>query len=164
MALFSLLPGMGKIISKIPAVKFLGTKGAELLSKKLISQGTKAVFTTTENEILLGIKANEQLVKTEMDAAIKSIAKKAATSTTIKPIVKKTLINIGKTGLNLGTYYGAAKGYNATYDYFDNRKKEKALQDLISFGKFTGEVPPMTDKEVEQGMNKLNQLIKNGNQ
>ena len=67
-AFFSILPGIGAVTSKIPAIKLLGQEGMENLSKKIISKQTQAL-TKTEIDVVNGISSNSDevlnLAKTE---------------------------------------------------------------------------------------------------
>lgn len=67
-AFFSILPGIGAVISKIPGVKQLGQKGMNALAKKIISKETQTL-TQTEIEVVKGITSNSDevlnLAKTE---------------------------------------------------------------------------------------------------
>jgi hypothetical protein len=78
--LFAFLPGLGKVASKIPALEKLGAKGMSQLFSKL--KGGAKTITTVEKEALEGIKANEQLIKTEYEQALKNKASQALKTTT----------------------------------------------------------------------------------
>lgn len=96
-AMFSMLPGVGAI----PGVKQLGNKGLSILASKLGKGITK--FTPLEKQVIAGINANEQLVKTELNNQIKNI-----------------LTKVGKGGLKftgaVAPYVGANVVYNKIYD------------------------------------------------
>ena len=62
-AVFSMLPFVGSIVSKIPGVKELGTKGMALLASKL-SKGQK--LTQLESEIVNSINKFKQLINSEL--------------------------------------------------------------------------------------------------
>lgn len=71
---FSLLPGIIKIVSKIPGIKELGSKGMSLLASKLL---TNKALTSTEIAIVDAIVLNQALVTTEVNEVAKNMAKKA---------------------------------------------------------------------------------------
>jgi hypothetical protein len=73
---FSMLPFVGKIVSKIPGVKQLGTKGMALLASKLSKGGSN--LTKAEVGIVNAIKMEKNLINSELNSAseiLKSIGK-----------------------------------------------------------------------------------------
>jgi hypothetical protein len=124
-AFLSLLPGAGNIVSRIPAVKTLEKKTIDILAKKLSINGSKSILTTTEKEIINGIKENEILVKTEINNSVKKLAEKASQSSKITNATKTFLIKTAKTGIVIGGYYGVAKAYDKIYDHFSETDKNK---------------------------------------
>lgn len=105
--LFAFLPGMGKVVSKIPALEKLGVKGMTQLFSKL-KNGSKVV-TPLEKEALEGIKANEQLIKTEYEQTLKQKAKdvlKTTTKATEKSKLQKFVTGTGKKITSTAVRYG----------------------------------------------------------
>ena len=60
----SMLPFIGPVVSEIPGVKTLGSKGMAALGKKLASKQKN--FTKQEQEVLKGLTQNQSLVKSEL--------------------------------------------------------------------------------------------------
>lgn len=119
-AMFSLLPGVGTLTSKIPGIKQLGAKGMSALASKL-GKGVNSL-TSIEKNVLLGLKTNEALVKSELNNSVKNIAQKSLSSK-INPKVKTSLTTLAKTGLKLGgvvaPYVAAGVAYDKGYDYLN---------------------------------------------
>lgn len=132
MAMFSLLPGAGAIINRIPVIRQLGVKGMSALAQKL-SKGQK-ITDPIELQVINGIKENVDLIKSSLDTHVKTLAQEAAT----KPLssqIKTSLTNLAKQGLK---YTGAGVGYSVGYDtatnYLGKKKEEenlKKLQDML---------------------------------
>ena len=129
-ALFAFLPGIGKLIPKIPSIAKLGTKGMSSLASKL-SKGQK-ITDPTELAAVKGISENIDLVKSSLDTHVKTLAQQAAT----KPIssqIKTSLTNLAKQGLKYtGAGVGYSVGYDATTNYFGKKKEEEDLKKLQS--------------------------------
>jgi hypothetical protein len=64
--MFSLLPGLINVVSKIPAIKNLGQQGMKNLAIKLSKLGNKIKPNKLEQEVLTGINKNKQLVNSEL--------------------------------------------------------------------------------------------------
>ena len=130
MAMFAFLPGIGKLIPKIPSIAKLGTKGMSSLASKL-SKGQK-ITDPTELAAVKGISENIDLVKSSLDTHVKTLAQQAAT----KPIssqIKTSLTNLAKQGLKYtGAGVGYSVGYDATTNYFGKKKEEEDLKKLQS--------------------------------
>ena len=75
---FSLLPGLGRIVSKIPGVKQLGQKGMTLLADK-IAKGV-AKITPIESEVIKGINLHKNLIHSETDGLLKRVSTNVANS------------------------------------------------------------------------------------
>jgi hypothetical protein len=118
-AVFSLLPGIGVVVSKIPGVKQLGQKGMQLLATKFL---TKAPLNAVEQGVITGINLNKELIKQETNSVVKNMASTAFTRTA-DAATKKVLKNIANQGIEVGageiamnmvvakpTYQGAIKG------------------------------------------------------
>ena len=95
-AAFSLLPGIGAIISKIPGVKQLGAKGMSALAGKLAS---KAPLTQLEQGVVTGIGENSALVRQAIDDSVKQIASQGV-SKAANATVKSQLTKIAHHGLH----------------------------------------------------------------
>ena len=138
--LFSLLP----FVNKIPGFKKIGESVFSNLVKKLSSKGGKITLTPLENDILKNIKANEGVLKSELNNKVKQMAINSLKTTKgLNPNTKKNLIGISKFGLQFGTYMGIGVGYNKIYDYYGNKKQEQELDKLIKRG--VDEKPATTD-------------------
>ena len=129
MLMFATLPVAGKVLSKIPSIAKLGTKGMSSLASK-IRIGSKAL-NPTEIEVLNGIAKNRQLIQSEMKNATKEITLKAAKANVKKQIVKKNVtkgaINTGK---DLAGYTAAGVAYDKTYDAVERNIEQKNLDKL----------------------------------
>lgn len=129
--LFSLLP----FVNKIPGFNKIGESVFNNLAKKLSSKGGKITLTPLENDILKNIKANEGVLKSELNNKVKQMAINSLKATKgLNPNTKKNLIGISKFGLQFGTYMGIGVGYNKIYDYYGNKKQEQELDKLIKRG------------------------------
>jgi len=129
-AMFSLLPGVGAIANRIPAIGKLGVKGMSALAKK-IAKGEK-ITDSVELAVIDGIKKGTDFVKSSLDAHVKTLAQQAAT----KPLssqIKTKLTKIGKEGLKYaGAGVGYSLGFDATTNYFEKKKEEEDLKTLQS--------------------------------
>jgi len=123
-AMFSILPGVGAVVNKIPGIKQLGTKGLSLLASKLGKGVTK--FTPIEQQVIAGIKTNEQLVKSELNNQIKQIAQKSLSSK-VGGTSKNILTKVAKGGLKftgaVAPYVAADAAYNKIYDKFNPQQQ-----------------------------------------
>jgi len=120
-AMFSLLPGIGAILPKIPGIKQLGVKGMSALASKL-SKGQK-ITDSTELAVIKGIKENADLIKSSLDTHVKTLAQQATTKQ-LAANVKNPLLNLTKSGLNwtaknVVPYVGAGAGYEYTWNKFN---------------------------------------------
>jgi hypothetical protein len=97
-AVFSLLPGIGAVVNKIPGVKQLGQKGMQALASKVL---TKAPLTSVEQGVLAGVQANSALIQQQANATVKNIAAKAVT-TASNNTTKKSLQHVAKHGIEKG--------------------------------------------------------------
>ena len=82
-AVFSMLPFVGSIVSKIPGVKELGTKGMALLASKL-SKGQK--LTQLESEIVNSINKFKQLINSELTKVSSKISPITKEIQSLKPV------------------------------------------------------------------------------
>lgn len=74
-AAFSLLPGMGKVVSKIPGISSLGKKGMSELGAKVAA---KQALNATEKGVVDAIAANAPLITAELNQTAKTLAVQAA--------------------------------------------------------------------------------------
>jgi hypothetical protein len=130
-AMFSLIPGAGAVVAKIPGVKQLGAAGMKTLATKLASN---AKLTKLESEVAQGLAANQTLVQKELSTITSNTAKKAAEVAT-KPTTKQTLANIGKKGLvftatNVAPYAAAGVAYDKAYDAINSTPNDTPQVDL----------------------------------
>jgi hypothetical protein len=99
-AFFSLLPGLGKVVKKIPGITQLGQKGMAALGSKLVN---KQALTKVEQEIVSFIGANIDLVRNEANNSIKTMAVKGLNKVGNNPTAKKIVNSAATTGLQYGT-------------------------------------------------------------
>jgi hypothetical protein len=126
--MFSILPGVGTVVSKIPGVKTLGAKGMAELGKKL-TLGTK-ITNPTEIEVVTQIAKYKNLIKAEMEKIGKDATIAAARKGVQKNIVKKNVANkaVGA-GTSLLGYGGLGVAYSMGYDKLTGKPK----QDINAF-------------------------------
>ncbi len=97
-AIFSLLPGIGAVVNKIPGVKQLGQEGMKALASKIL---TKAPLNAVEQGVLTGVQANSALIRQEANNVVKNYASRAVASVT-NASTKKSLEHVAKHGLEKG--------------------------------------------------------------
>lgn len=126
--MFSILPGVGTVVSKIPGVKTLGAKGMAELAKKL-TLGSK-ITNPTEIEVVTQIAKYKNLIKAEMEKIGKDATIAAARKGVQKNIVKKNVANkaVGA-GTSLLGYGGLGVAYSMGYDKLTGKPK----QDINAF-------------------------------
>lgn len=129
-AMFSLLPGVGGIISKtIPGIKTLGAKGMSSLASKISKGGGN--LTKLEAEIVEGISQNSTLVQQELNTYIQNLAAQGA-KTAANPTTAQVLGTIAKQGVKglakaAAPYVAAGTAYSKGYDELQkNTPKSKA--------------------------------------
>lgn len=122
--LFSILPGVGAIASKIPAITKLGAKGMSSLAVKL-SKGTK-ITDPVEVGIVNAINQNKQLIQSSVNNHVKALSQQAATKTTSNQ-VKTSLLGLAKTGL---AYGATGVAYSTGYDYMAKREEQQNIDKL----------------------------------
>lgn len=105
-AMFSLLPGAVQLVFKIPGIKTLGSKGLNMLAKKI---GTGQKLTQTELSVANGLAANKDLVKSNLNLLTKQLAEKHVA----RKKIGKEVVNLGGT---IGGYHGSGKAYDYLYD------------------------------------------------
>jgi hypothetical protein len=123
-AMFSIMPGIGPIVSKIPGIKQLGSKGMSLLATK-ISKGIK-ITDPNEIGIINTIAKNLELVKSSVSNHVKSIAQKVSTNP-VNNNIKNTLLDLAKNGV---IYGGAGTTYSLGYDYKLKKEEEDNIKKL----------------------------------
>ena len=104
-AVFSLLPGIGAVVNKIPGVKQLGQKGMQALASKVL---TKAPLTSVEQGVLAGVQANSALIQQQANATVKNMAAKAV-ATASNNTTKKSLQHVAKHGIEKGAEHAIAQ-------------------------------------------------------
>jgi hypothetical protein len=133
--MFSLLPGVGSIVNKIPGVKQLGVRGMTELGKKL-SMGTK-LTNPAEINIVNQVSKNRALIKAEMEKMGKDATIAAARKGVQKNIVKKNVANkAAGVGASIIGYGGLGVAYNMGYDKLTGKPK----QDINTFKQAKPEV------------------------
>jgi hypothetical protein len=126
-AMFSMIPLVGPLVVKIPGVKQLGVKGMSALADKL-SKGQK--LTQSEEQIVLGISANQKLVQAEVSKVSQEMAKK-----TISKKIATTAVKTGKVVTKKTAPYAASYvAYNKGYDYAQrNTPKTKSEKENFNW-------------------------------
>lgn len=122
--LFSILPGIGPLVPKIPGILKLGVKGMSSLAVKL-SKGTK-ITDPIEIGVVNAINQNKQLVQSSVNTYVKSLSQQAAAKATSNQ-VKTSLLGLAKTGL---TYGATGVAYNFGYDYMAKREEQQNIDKL----------------------------------
>lgn len=134
-AIFSILPGMGKIIQKIPGVNQLGKKGMSLLAKKLnVAKTTSVKFSATEMEVLNELAKNDKFVKQQIESYLKTgIVKssKQIAASKAKSYAKNGLFNFAKVTAPIGGIVGIGAGYNYAYDVSTMATPEQVQQQVL---------------------------------
>ena len=123
MIMFSALPVIGSVATKIPGVKELGAKGMAALAKK-ITLGSK-ITNPTEVEVVTQIAKYKELIKAEMGKIGKDATIAAARKGVQKNIVRKNVANkaVGIGGNVIG-YGGLAVAYSTGYDKLTGAPKK----------------------------------------
>jgi len=125
--MFSLLP----FVDKIPGFKKISESVFNNLAKKLSSKGGKITLTPLENGILKSIKANEGVLKSELNNKVKQMAINSLKTTKgLTPNTVKNLVGISKFGLTIGASLGTGVAYDKTYDYIERKKEKENLRKL----------------------------------
>lgn len=99
-AFFSILPGLGKVVQKIPGIAKLGEKGLTALGTKIAS---KQGLTEFERGVVKSITKDIAFFKQEASRAIKTMATKGINKVNNNPVAK----NIVKSAAENGIEYGA---------------------------------------------------------
>lgn len=129
MLMFTMLPGVGTVVSKIPGVKTLGAKGMSALAKKL-TLGSK-ITNPTEIEVVTQIAKYKNLIKVEIEKSTKEISIKAARNRAQNKIVKTNITKgVKNTGKTVAGYTAAGVAYDQTYDAVERKKEMENLRKL----------------------------------
>jgi hypothetical protein len=117
-AMFSLLPGVGSLIPKIPGIKQLGAKGMAALAPKLTKGGSQ--LTKIESEVVQGISDNLPLVQQELNTYVKKVATEGAKKVA-NPTTGQVLTNLAKQGVvgvtrAVAPFVAAGAAYSKGYD------------------------------------------------
>jgi|LakMenEpi03Aug12_release.lakeMendotaPanAssembly.Ray.scaffolds.fasta_scaffold701605_1 hypothetical protein len=99
-AFFSILPGLGKVVQKIPGIAKLGEKGILALGAKVASNKG---LTDVERGIVKSIAGNMTLVKQEVNQTIKTMATNGLSKVNKNPVAKEVVNNAATYGLQYGT-------------------------------------------------------------
>jgi hypothetical protein len=134
-AIFSILPGISKILKKIPGVNELGKKGMSLLAKKLnVAKTTAVKFSKTEMEVLNQLAKNDKFVKQQIEMFLKTgIIKnsKQIAASKAKSYAKNGLFNFAKVTAPIGAIVGIGAGYNYAYDIATMATPEQVQQQVL---------------------------------
>ena len=118
-AMFSVIPLLGPVVSKIPAINKLGSKGMKILSDKIAKGGNNAKYTSDEISVINSISKEKSLITQELNNYSKNIATQGVKQN-MNPATKQILKSIAKGGLKFGAvtggYVGAGVAYNKIYD------------------------------------------------
>jgi hypothetical protein len=135
-AIFSILPGLGKVIQKIPGVSQLGKQGMSALAKKLnVAKTTAVKFSATEMEVINELAKNDRLIKQQIESYLKTgIAKnsKQIVASKAKNYAKNGLLQFAKATTPVAAAVGLASGYNYAYDAATAKTPEQSRLDVIS--------------------------------
>ena len=99
-AFFSILPGLGKVVQKIPGIAQLGEKGLTALGTKIAS---KQGLTEFERGVVKSITKDIAFVKQEASQAIKTMATKGINKVNNNPAAKKIVKSAATSGVEYGT-------------------------------------------------------------
>jgi len=135
-AMFSILPGIGKLVKKIPGVDELGKKGMSALAKKLnVAKTTPVKFSKTEMEVLDAMAKDDKFVKQQIATYLKTgIAKSAKQIAASKAntYTKNALLQFSKGAAHLGGAVGAAAVYDYAYDVATAATLEQVQQQVLA--------------------------------
>ena len=153
----SLLPFVGKVVSKIPGVKELGTKGMALLANKL-SSGTK--LTNLESQVVKGISENKALITQELETASTKLKPVAESIQSLKP---KYISKFGQQAydVQLGKFLRNEIGKDDFIKILSSNKKSAVVQGVKGVVMSADEISKITDmaQKVANGQ-KANGILK----
>jgi len=129
--MFSMIPFIGPVLSKIPGVKELGVKGMAAIASKL-GKGQK--LSSSEQNIVLLVSNNQKLIQSEIP---KKFAKK-----TIPQKIKSTASKTGKvvtnaskfTAKTVAPYAVAGAAYEKVYDKYNTPEIDFDKIDITKIG------------------------------
>jgi hypothetical protein len=134
-AVFSILPVLGKVIQKIPGVNQLGKRGMSALAKKLnVAKTTAVKFSATEMEVINELAKNDKFVKQQIESYLKTgVAKstKQIVASKAKSYAKNGLLQFAKTAAPVAGAVGIASGYNYAYDVATAATIEQVQQQVL---------------------------------
>ena len=135
-AMFSILPGISKVIQKVPGVNQLGKKGMATLAKKLNGAKTNPIkFSKTEMDVINDLAKNDVFIKQQIATYLKTgIAKNAKQIAASKAntYTKNALLQFSKGAAHLGGAVGAAAVYNYAYDTATAATPEQVQQQIFA--------------------------------
>jgi hypothetical protein len=136
----SLLPFVGKVVSKIPGVKELGTKGMALLANKL-SSGTK--LTNLESQVVKGISENKALITQELETASTKLKPVAESIQSLKP---KYISKFGQQAydVQLGKFLRNEIGKDDFIKILSSNKKSAVVQGVKGVTMTSDEIGKIT--------------------
>lgn len=114
-AAFSMIPILGKVVSKIPTVKTLGAKGMAALSNKLSLGGKN--LTAAEMDIVNAIYKNFDFIKTEINNSL--------------PLLNKVMNTINTYKAGFIKKYGYEQFLAHIKEYLGHKITEHALEDTL---------------------------------
>lgn len=132
-AMFSFLPAVGSLASKIPGISKLGKEGMSKLASKLMS-GDKNM-TPLETEVTKAIMENPKSIESAVESEIKSLASSKIKTVTNQSL-KSSLSTIVKSGLQAGKTIGkegakagaAMVTYNKSYDILQSETPKAQIE------------------------------------
>lgn len=122
--MFSLIPLVGPIVSKIPGAKQLGSEAMGQLAKRLSLR--QKITNPVEIEVITKIAKYRSFIEQEMKKIGKELSIKAA-SKSVRQNIKKQAINkkTWSAAKSIGGYGVAGVGYSLGYDYFERKKEDE---------------------------------------
>lgn len=128
-AAFSLLPGVGAVVSKIPGIKQLGAKGMSALAGKLVSKGP---LTQLEQNVVAEIGQNSTLITQAVDDTVKQLASQGVNKTG-DAAIKSQLKQIA----HKGVHSSIEKGVEHTTADLLSGGADKYIRGAAKLGKIT---------------------------
>lgn len=136
---FALLPGMGKLVTKIPAIRWLGAKGLTALGEKMATS-KNPMLNWIERQFITDMSKYKNIVKKDMDAYFKARAKQEAVKlakyqgkTKAGKILQKVgdgTISLSKFGTKFVAQGGAyAVSYNKAAEIWDKVYRTSGIAD-----------------------------------
>lgn len=138
-AVFALLPGIGKLVSKIPAIRWLGAKGLTALGEKMATS-KNPVLNWIERQFITDMSKYKDIVKKDMDAYFKARAKQeAAKLARIQGKTKagKILQKVGDGSISLSKFGAKMTALTGAYTVASDKAErlwDKIYNDWTSLG------------------------------